>query len=289
MPLNHSVVGRTAGPATCGWTADDALLYALGVGAGQDDPADELPLTTENTAGVRQQILPTYAIVTTQRATGLAIDLGDFDRAGLVHAEQGLTLHRPLPVAGQVRLSSVVTGLADKGSGALVTVETTGCDPSTGTPMFTSVSAQFIRGEGGFGRAPGPAAAGWTLPGSAPDVQVIATTRPDQALLYRLCGDRNPLHSDPAFAARGGFPRPILHGLCTYGITARVLLRALGAAAEQLISINGRFTRPVFPGDRLMVSAWHRGAGSFLFRTVNGDGVVVLDRGELTISDTVPR
>src|SRR5919197_3081843 len=228
MPLDPSAVGRTSQPYERSWTSTDALLYALGVGAGQQDPLRELEFTTENSLDVEQRVLPTFGVVLVQAgSTRDRFSIGDFDPAMLVHAEQSVTLHRPLPVEGAVRVTSTVTGIYDKGKGALVVTESTGVSPFTGEPLVTARSSAFIRGEGGFGGDRGPAA-DWTEPDRAPDHKIGYPTRPDQALLYRLSGDRNPLHSDPAFAARAGFDRPILHGLCTYGVTGRALPAALG-------------------------------------------------------------
>lgn len=281
MTLDLNAVGRSAGPAEVSWTATDALLYALGVGAGQRDPLAELDLTTENTAGVEQAIMPTYALVLGQRAKGLRVGFGDFDRTKLVHAEQSLTLHRPLPVEGTAQLTSTVTGIYDKGAGALVATTTDGVLAGSGEPLFATTSSAFIRGEGGFGGDRGSAPA-WSVPGGAPDHEVAVPTRPDQALLYRLSGDRNPLHSDPAFAARGGFAKPILHGLCTYGIAARTLLAAVGAAPSDLTAISGRFTAPVTPGDTLTVQVWSEGT-EHRFRVMGAGGTTVLDRGTASV------
>ncbi|HEX7353237.1 MAG TPA: MaoC/PaaZ C-terminal domain-containing protein [Mycobacteriales bacterium] len=280
MTLDLDAVGRSAGPSEVSWTSTDALLYALGVGAGQADPLAELELTTENTAGVEQVILPTYAILLGQKARGLHVGFGDFDRTKLVHAEQSLTLHRALPVEGSAKLTSTLTGIYDKGAGALVTTTTEGVLADSGEPLFATTSAAFIRGEGGFGGDRGSAPE-WAVPDGKPDHEVTVATRPDQALLYRLTGDRNPLHSDPSFAGRGGFSRPILHGLCTYGITARVLLQAIGARPADLASITGRFTSPVLPGDALTVNVWSDG-GTHRFRVTGADGATVLDRGAVT-------
>jgi acyl dehydratase len=276
VSLDLAVLGRESGPAEVSWSSTDALLYAIGVGAGQDDPLRELALTTESSTGVAQQILPTYAIVVAQRAR-LRPRLGDYDPARLVHAEQRLELHRPLTVDGAARLTAVVTDIYDKGSGALARTATRAHDPETRQPLFTAVSSSFIRGEGGFGGQRGPVST-WSPPDRDPDHALTVGTRPDQALLYRLSGDRNPLHSDPQFAARGGFKRPILHGLATYGITARVLLGALGLSADQLTMITGRFTKPVLPGAKLTVSIWSEGTTHY-FRTADEAGDVVLDHG----------
>jgi acyl dehydratase len=277
MALDHSLVGETGEPQERSWTSKDALLYAIGVGAGLGDPLQELQFTTENTAGVQQQVLPTYGVLLAQAR--MARDLGDFDRAMLVHAEQSIELHRPLPVEGTLRSSTTVTGIYDKGSGALVQTETHAVDPATGEPVVTTRGGTFIRGEGGFGGDRGSSEP-WELPERAPDHKVTEPTRAEQALLYRLSGDRNPLHADPAFAARGGFSRPILHGLCTYGFTGRVLLHELCASDPgRFISMSGRFSRPVIPGESLVISIWRDENGSAQFQTAKEDGTVVIDRG----------
>jgi acyl dehydratase len=277
MPLNHSLVGVPGEPQQRSWTSTDALLYAIGVGAGLGDPLQELQFSTENTAGVQQQVLPTFGVLLAQaRAAG---NLGDFDRAMLVHAEQSIELHKSLPVEGTLQTSAMVTGIYDKGSGALIQTENHAVDAATGEPMVTTRTGTFIRGEGGFGGDRGTSAA-WQLPDRAPDYKVTQQTRPEQALLYRLSGDRNPLHTDPAFAARGGFSRPILHGLCTYGITGRVLLHELcGSDPARFASMSGRFSSPVLPGEPLVVSIWAGAEGTAQFQTAKQDGTVVIDRG----------
>jgi acyl dehydratase len=279
MPLNHNLVGVQGEPTERSWTSKDALLYAIGVGAGLGNPLEELQFTTENTAGVPQQVLPTYGVLLAQaRASG---DLGDFDRAMLVHAEQSIELHQPLPVEGTLRTTAMVTGIYDKGSAAVVETENRAVDAATGAPAVTTRSSVFIRGEGGFGGDRGTSEP-WQLPDRAPDHKVTQPTRPEQALLYRLSGDRNPLHSDPSFAARGGFSRPILHGLCTYGITGRVLLHEVCAGdPARFASMSGRFSRPVLPGESLVVSIWAGEDGTAQFQTAKEDGTVVIDRGTL--------
>jgi acyl dehydratase len=282
MTLDHSLVGVPGEAQERSWTSTDALLYAVGVGAGLGDPRHELQFTTENTEGLPQQVLPTFAVLVAQPRTSRS--LGSFDRAMLVHAEQAFELHRPLPVEGTVRIVSTVTGIYDKISAALVASESVAVDAATGTKLVTSRTSLFIRGEGGFGGERGPSD-GWRRPARPPDHVVVQPTRPEQALLYRLSGDRNPLHADPAFAARGGFSRPILHGLCTYGVTGRALLHTLcGSDPARFGSMSGRFTRPVLPGDTLVVSIWlpddgeDRGAQ---FQTATKDGSVVIDRGRM--------
>ena len=287
MGLDHSLVGVPGEPQLKSWDSKDALLYAVGVGAGLGDPLQELEFTTENCQGIEQQVLPTFGVLVAQARP--ARRLGDFDPALLVHAEQAFELHRPLPVAGTVRTTATVTGIYDKGSGALITTENEAVDAATGEPLVTSTSGIFIRGEGGFG---GPRGAGdsWALPDRAPDHRVVQETRPEQALIYRLSGDRNPLHADPKFAARGGFSKPILHGLCTYGVTGRALLHALcDGDPGRFRSMSGRFSRPVLPGEPLTVSMWLAGASAdgegetALFQTTREDGTVVIDRGRVQV------
>ena len=278
MALDHSVVGVTSEPAARSWTSTDTILYALGIGAGADDPLTELSFTTENSQGVTQQVLPTFSVLASQATFARRRSFGDFDRAKLVHAEQAFEMHRPLPVSAEVTVTSTVVGMYDKGKGALVTTESLAVD-ADGQPLVTARGSAYIVGEGGFGGDPGPANT-WEKPDRAPDHQVTYQTRPDQALLYRLSGDRNPLHSDPAFAARGGFARPILHGLCTYGFTGRALLHTLcGSDPARFRGMYGRFSRPVMPGQALTVSIWTLGAGEALFQTATEDGTVVIDRG----------
>jgi acyl dehydratase len=284
MGLDHSLVGVPSEPLVRSWDSKDALLYAVGVGAGFGDPLQELEFTTENCQGIEQKVLPTFAVLVAQARTGRS--LGDFDRAMLVHAEQAFELHRPLPVAGTVRTVSTVTCIHDKGSGALVITENVAVDAATGEPLVTSRSGTFIRGEGGFGGERG-ADPPWERPDREPDYQVIQQTRPEQALIYRLSGDRNPLHVDPKFAARGGFSQPILHGLCTYGVTGRALLHALcNSDPARFGSMSGRFSRPVLPGEPLTVSVWRQdGSDTALFQTTKQDGTVVIDRGRLQVRE----
>ena len=153
----------------------------------------------------------------------------------------------------------------------------------SGEPLFTNRSSLFLRGEGGFGGDRGPSTSRTAAPDRAPDLSVTYQTRPDQALLYRLNGDRNPLHSDPAFAARGGFPKPILHGLCTYGFTGRGLLHLLCEGdPARFHGMEARFTSPVMPGEALTIDVWRTGDGEAAFRTTASDGRVVLDGGLCT-------
>jgi acyl dehydratase len=285
MPINPDAVGAEGAPQEFSWDSTSSILYALGVGAGATDPTGfELEFTTENTNGVSQQALPSMAVVLSLRGEmsgpGPLSKLGSFNPAMLVHGEQGFTLHKPLPVAGRARASSRITAIYDKGKAAVVVMESSAVDTTDEQPLFTSRSSMFIRGEGGWGGERGPSAK-FEAPTRTPDQIVQYPTRPDQALLYRLNGDRNPLHSDPSFAALGGFDKPILHGLCTYGFTGRALLHAVvGSDPSRVVSMDGRFASPVLPGETLDVKIWVDG-NTATFQTFVGDRCVI-DAGQFT-------
>jgi acyl dehydratase len=287
MALNLDAIGTVTEPQVRRWTSTDALLYAVGVGAGYPDPTSDLTVTTENSAGVVQQVLPTFC--TLLGATGALRGVGSFNPAMLVHAEQHVELHAPLPPEGAAVVVGRLDDILDKRSGALVVSSADAHDEASGAPLFTARSAVFIRGEGGF--APNaPASPPVTGPPErTPDHVVTLTTLPNQALVYRLSGDRNPLHSDPAFAARAGFDRPILHGLCTYGMACRALLRALADDdPSRMRAMSGRFTSPVFPGEDLTTEVWREpqddGVVRAWFRTTSSGGAVVLDRGTCAVA-----
>ena len=272
MPIDPSAVGTTSEPTERSWTSKDCLLYAVGVGAG----TEELAFTTENSNGIEQQVLPTYAVIAGSGGGGAMRAVGDFDFSKLVHGEQAFTLHAPIPVEGRVRSVTKIVGIYDKGSGAVIETETESVDAETDEPRFSTRSSVFIRGEGGFGGDRGPSKR-TEIPERAPDHEVAYQTRPEQALIYRLSGDRNPLHSDPEFAKLAGFDRPILHGLCTYGFTGRALLHALcDSDPARFRSMAGRFTSPVFPGEKLQVAMWTDG-GQTVFQTHGEDGRAVLN------------
>ena len=276
MPINPDAVGETGGPVTQSWTSKDALLYAVGIGAG----TGELPFTTENTKDTPQRVFPTFAVII--GGGGTPVDrVGSFNPALMVHGEQGIELLDEIPPDGQLESHGRIAGIWDKGSAAVIEIESEAVNAATGKPLLRTRSTLFCRGEGGWGGDRGPSAK-VEFPGAEPTHQVTYATREDQALTYRLSGDRNPLHSDPSFAAMGGFDRPILHGLCTYGFTGRALLHTLCDSDPSLFrSMNGRFSRPVMPGDELTVSMWVDGNRA-LFRTTNQDGVVVIDQGVCT-------
>jgi len=282
MPINPEAVGAKGEPKQTSWTSKDAILYALGVGAG----VDELPFTTENTGGVPQRVLPTTAVVLGGGAFGVMAQIGTFNPAMLVHGEQAIELFAEIPVEGSVTTTGEIVAIYDKGKGAVVVLKGTSVDDTTGEPLFTSTMSAFIRGEGGFGGDRGPSGPQNEPPSDRdPDHTITYNTSVDQALLYRLSGDRNPLHSDPAFAAMGGFDRPILHGLCTYGFTGRALLHTVcDGDPARFTSMAGRFSSPVFPGETLTIRVWLAGSTAAVFQTTGSDGRVVLDAGKVTFT-----
>jgi acyl dehydratase len=283
MPINPDAVGTRGDPVDKSWTSTDCLLYALGVGAGSIDPTGfELEFTTENSTEVAQRALPTFAVVAGFGLSSAFNKVGTFNPFMLVHGEQAFELHAPLPVEGQISTVTTITGIYDKGSGAVIATESVSTDKATGTALFTNRASVFIRGEGGWGGERGPSGKA-EPPARDPDHEVTYSTRPDQALLYRLSGDRNPLHSDPKFAAMAGFPKPILHGLCSYGFTGRALLHTLcDSDPDRFVSMAGRFSKPVFPGDDLTVSLWALDDGEAFFQTSTQRGEVVIDAGRCT-------
>lgn len=282
MPIDPNAVGTEFGPSDRSWESKDCLLYAVGIGAG----TEELEFTSENSAGIDQKVFPTFATIVGQGA-GFAMrgNIGSYNPAMLVHAEQGITLYNAIPVEGSVQTTGKVVGIWDKGSGALVATEALTVDAKTGDKLFSNYSSLFIRGEGGWGGDRGPSGAKNVAPDRDPDHSVSYETLPQQALIYRLSGDRNPLHSDPQFAAAAGFDRPIIHGLCTYGFTGRALLHTLcGSDPGRFRSMQSRFTKPAWPGDTLTVKMWVTG-NEAIFRTETQRGEIVIDQGLFTFDN----
>lgn len=289
MAIDPTAIGAVTEAQPYQWTDRDTMLYALGVGAGTDD----LPFTTDNSHDIAQQVLPTFAVICCP-AFGAATKVGSFNWGMLLHGSQEIRLHAPLPASGELSVVSEVADIQDKGEGknAIIVMRGKGTDPATGELIAETLSTAVIRGEGGFGGQPGQRPVAPEFPDREPDARITATTREDQALIYRLSGDRNPLHSDPWFAREmAGFPTPILHGLCTYGFAGRALLSELAANdSAKLTAVGARFTSPVFPGETLTTSIWRTEPGRAVYRTeASGpDGSntrVVLDDGSAEYSE----
>ena len=273
MPINPEAVGAKGAPSKRSWTSKDALLYAVGIGAG----TDELQYTTENTKNIDQKVFPTFAVIVGGGGIPMR-EVGSFNPTLMVHGEQGIELLSEIPAEGEIESVGECTAIYDKGSAAVLEFTSESKNVATGEVLLRTRTSLFCRGEGGWGGDRGPSEK-IQFPSRTSDQQVSYKTREDQALTYRLSGDRNPLHSDPSFAAMGGFEKPILHGLCTYGFTGRGLLNEIcGGDAGRFKSMNARFSKPVFPGDTLTVSIWVDG-GEALFKTTNQNGDVVIDQG----------
>lgn len=259
------------------YTERDVALYALGVGAAAANQCDplELPLVYNHLFKDSFKVLPTFGVLLPASLVDqfLSLDGLVFNPALLLHGEQFLEVYRPLPPRAKVRSSSKVVGLADKGKAALLVVETLSRDAETGEPLCLNRTSAFLRGAGGFSQSQhGAAAAAGPPPyrGAAvpappadrgPDFVHEDTTQLSQALLYRLSGDYNPLHSDPEFAAAAGFDRPILHGLCTLGFAVRAVIRRCCAGEPGGIrSLHARFLLHVFPGETIVTEMWAESA-----------------------------
>jgi acyl dehydratase len=254
----------------------DTMFYALSIGLGAD------PLDSEQLRFVYEEdlaALPTMAVVLAYPGFWLKLPDTGVDWVKVVHAEQGFRLHKPLPVEGRLVGRTRVTGLVDKGAakGALLYSERQVTD-AAGELLATLTMTTFLRGDGGCGGTDtGAVRALHPTPHRPPDLAVDLTTLPSQALLYRLNGDFNPLHASPAAAAKAGFPRPILHGLATFGVVGHALLKALCAyRPERLQAMEGRFSAPVYPGETIRTEIWREGAvAAFRARVVERDQVVL--------------
>jgi acyl dehydratase len=277
-------------PHTFSYDRKAVMLYALGIGLGED------PLNEQELAFVYERnlkVVPTSVTVLASAMPGPksrtqifetppGVRASSFDRTMSVHGEQKVVLHQPLPGRGTFTSESRTVSVLDKGAGkgAVIARETTWIDNS-GELVATLVTSIFARGDGGFGgpSQDGPAPQN-PVPTRSPDASVDIATRPGQALLYRLNGDRNPLHADPPWARRAGFPRPILHGLCTYGVTCRAVMQAFtDFEPEPIYSHEARFSAPVMPGDVITVDLWRDGQEITFEAAVKARGVTVVKNG----------
>jgi acyl dehydratase len=273
VTLSDALVGTELTPTTFDWTETDVILYALGVGA---RPPDELHLVDEHRGPA---VLPTFALIANWWAVKdlrAVLDLGSFP---IVHSAQSLHIDRPIGPSGKVSVAAQVTAVWDKGKHAAIEVTSSGTDGDG--PLFTASSQTMVLGAGGFGGERGPAAT--DTPDEAPDGVYLDTVRPEQAAIYRLSGDRNPLHIDPAAARRFGFDDVFLHGLCTFGFAARAVINVVGEGdPNSLTSISCRFAKPVTLDAELRTEIW-RGDGAVQFRTLQGE-TVALASGTATLA-----
>ncbi len=282
MPIAYPEILSLASEAQpYSWTEKDAMLYALGIGMGSDPMnLDELPFVYES--GLKA--VPTMA-TTVAWGAGPGIGKMGINFLLVVHGEQKVEFHKPFPTEASVLAASRVIGAYDKGDkGAVIYNETVLADAKTGEKIATLTGSTFARGDGNFGGPSDGAPEPHEVPTRAPDLSVDIATKPDQALIYRLSGDRNPLHSDPRIAAAAGFPRPILHGLCTYGITCRAVLQEYcGFDPAKIKSHQVRFSSPVFPGETITVDLWKDGDVVSFEARVKSRGVTVVKNGKTVL------
>jgi len=267
------------------YTDREVMLYAVGIGMGAD-PMDERELAYVNEAAFTPRelkVVPTFASVAAWGANPGEMNL---NRLMVVDGERDITFHKRLPVAAHITADSTVLGAWDKGKdkGAVIVNERIIKDKKTGEKLATLSGTTFARGDGGFGGPSEGQPEPHKVPSRAPDKSVDIATRPDQALIYRLCGDRNPLHSDPEFAHRAGFPKPILHGMCTYGITCRGVLQTYadydaGAFRQHAV----RFSSPVYPGETVTMDMWKDGNVISFEANVKARNATVIRNGKTVL------
>lgn len=263
MPIDpRKAIGAELPEVSFDWSSSDVLLYHLAIGA------VDLRYTLDND---QLQALPSFGIVAPSfhETNPPTLDLPgcDINLAQVLHGSQGIEVHGPIPTSGSATLRTRITDVWDKGKAAVI-VQQADAVADDGTNLWTATSTIFVRGEGGWGGDRGPSSSA-ELPDRAPDATTTYDITPQQALLYRLCGDRNPLHADPEFAAKAGFPAPILHGLCTWGIVLREVTETLlGGDAAAVRSFSARFAGVVFPGERLGINLWDEGDRILMNATV---------------------
>ncbi len=265
MPIDPELaIGATLPAQEFAWSGSDVLLYHLALGAGGSPTSPrELRYTYERDL----RVLPTFAIVAPSfhqsEPPAVSFPGVEIDLAAVLHGGQEITVHRPIPAEGKARAQTRIVDVQDKGKAAVIVQETT-TTSLDGSPLCTTRSSIFARGEGGFGGHRGSSER-VEFPDRAPDITCDTGTLPQQALLYRLCGDRNPLHADPDFADAAGFSQPILHGLCTYGVVCKAVAdSALGGDVERISAYTARFSGVVFPGETIRTRMWAQNDGRFV-------------------------
>jgi len=278
MPaLSSDLVGLKGEPSTYQWSSKDAMLYACGVGA---RPYEDVDFLFE---GKGPKVLPTFGVIAGMAGMGVMGQLEGVNPVMILHGSQAIELKRELPPDVKLTLQGELVGLWDKGSAAVIEIQTTASDDNG--VLFTSKAGIFARGSGGFGGDRGPSTKGVNAPPErAPDHVVEDETRIEQAAVYRLSGDRNPLHIDPEFAKMGGFETPILHGLCTYGFVGRAVLNALcGRDPAKFKSFEARFSDVVYPGDTIITKLWVDG-NEAIVQAETQKGNVVLSGAKATFA-----
>lgn len=279
MSLNLDIIGKKMEPVAFSYDEDTVILYALGIGAG----ADELDFVYEKDL----KVLPTFAVVPLMPVLFSFFTSAGLNLYALLHGEQKIILHGPIPSRGVLHTEATCESIYDKGDkGAVVNIGMETRDEA-GTLLFENKTVVVDRSAGNFGGDRGPKAEKLDPPeGVTPDFRIEQTIPIDQAALYRLSGDKNPLHIDPDFAKRAGFDRPILHGLCSFGYAGRAILRGLGLVdPTRLKTYAVRFMNVVYPGDALITEGWKAGAGRYIVRTTNQDGRTVLGNGVAVIDE----
>jgi acyl dehydratase len=293
MPIDYDDMMQSGATGlAASYDEKDVILYALGVGFGRD-PLDEkeLPFVYENNG---LKVVPTFASVISRGEAPperqRMPQKSSINFAMVVDGERRITVHKPLPAKCAVTADERYLDILDKGEGkgAVLIQERVVREAATGDKLFTIVSSIFARGDGGFGGKAQGGPALHDIPERAPDLVKECDTRADQALLYALSGDRNPLHRDPGFAKLVGFPRPILHGLCSYGTACRAVLSTVAEyQPERIKQFDVRFSKPVFPGETLVVEMWQDG-GTISYRASVKErpGTVVLNNGFCLLADS---
>jgi len=282
MPIDPSkALGAELGSGTYEWNKDQVILYHLGLGAGV--PATD-PGELEYCYEKNLKVLPSYGVIP---VFGSLMGLGavpglEFNFAMLLHGEQDLEIHQPLPPEAKGTSQGTVKEIWDKGKAALVVLEVASSDES-GAPLFTNRFSLFLRGEGGFGGEPGPKA-GNQAPDREPDGVIEVTTMPQQALIYRLSGDKNPLHADPEFAKMGGFDTPITHGLCSYGVVCKAIVdNVLGGDTTKVARWQARFAGVAFPGETYVISYWQEGDQILVAAASKERGAPIISNAAITV------
>lgn len=282
MPLNYDFMMSLPPRETrARYEARDVMLYALGLGVGADDALS--PAALRYVYEGQLQVLPTMAVVIGTPGFWLKDPQYGIDWKRLLHGEQMLELHRALPVAADIVSRLTIDEIYDKGAakGAIMYTTRVISDAGSGEKFATLRASSFLRGDGGCGGKTEGAPKPHAVPDRAPDLSIDIATRQDQALIYRLSGDYNPLHVDPEIARGGGFERPILHGLCSYGVVGRALLQGLcGGEVARFQRFNVRFSSPVYPGETIRTQVWREDGTrcAVRARVVERD-LVVIDNG----------